>query len=186
MTILTAVTGNDRIDRLGTQLRRAMTYPVSSRRRLAGAAVASTLTYVVLILSTFPGMSVQMLAAGPEWFDDTLVLLTQNTLATVGATGLTLVVLYALLTGAAVTVAAGQLVHGDGSGSSTLGGVLPGFVVSGCASCGAGVLGLLGFAGALAAMPFHGNLLRVAGILLLLGFLAHAGDPRHCRMRGAD
>ena len=159
-----------------------MTYPVSSRRRLAGTAVATTLTYVVLILSTFPGMSVQMLAAGPQWVDETLVLLTQNTLATVGATGLTLVVLYAILTGAAVTVTAGQLFHGGGSGPSTLGGVLPGFVVSGCASCGAGVLGLLGFAGALAAMPFHGNLLRVAGILLLIGFLAHAGDPRRCRV----
>jgi hypothetical protein len=42
------------------------------------------------------------------------------------------------------------------------------------------VLGLLGFAGAVAALPFHGNLLRVGGLLLLVGYLARAGDPRRC------
>lgn len=171
-----------RLGRLGGRLGRAMQFPVSSGRRLALTALAAVATYVVLILSTFPGMSVQMLAAGPQWFDETLVLLTQNTLATVGVAGLALVVVYALLTGMALTVTAAQFRADGGSSASTLGGVVPGFVVSGCASCGAGVLGLLGFAGALAAMPFHGNLLRLAGILLLVGFLAHAGDPRRCRV----
>ena len=178
MSVTTAGTGT--LVRLGGQFRRALAFPVSSGRRLAVTAVTAVLRYCVLILSTFPGMSVQMLAAGPEWFDDTLVLLTQNTLATVGVAGLVLVVLYAALTGIALTVTVGQFAAGGGSSTSTLGGVLPGFLVSGCASCGAGVLGLLGFAGALAAMPFHGNLLRLGGVLLLVGFLANAGDPRRC------
>lgn len=57
-------------------------------------------------------------------------------------------------------------------------------LVAGCASCGAGVLGALGFVGAMAALPFDGNLLRVGGIGLLLLFLGRAGDPRTCSVDG--
>jgi len=49
----------------------------------------------------------------------------------------------------------------------------------------AGVLGALGFVGAMAALPFDGNLLRVGGIALLLFFLGRAGDPRTCSIAGA-
>ncbi|MFC6730566.1 hypothetical protein ACFQDG_18090, partial [Natronoarchaeum mannanilyticum] len=55
---------------------------------------------------------------------------------------------------------------------------------AGCASCGAGVLGALGFVGAMAALPFDGNLLRVGGIALLLFFLGRAGDPQTCSIDG--
>jgi len=137
-------------------------------------------TYVLLILSTFPEMSIQMLGAGLHWFDETLVLLTQNTYATNGATGLGMIVVYAGLTGVAVVNTAGQVRTMGVSSASDLAGVLPGLVASGCASCGAGLLGFLGFAGAMAALPFHGDLLRVGGIVLLLGFLARSGDPRQC------
>lgn len=65
-------------------------------------------------------------------------------------------------------------------GTSTIVGVLPGVVAAGCASCGAGVLGALGFVGTMAALPYDGNLLRVGGIVLLLFFLGRAGDPRTC------
>jgi hypothetical protein len=164
------------------RLERALAFPFSSTTRILGTLVIAAVTFVVLILSTFPSMSVQMLGAGLHWFDDTLILLTQNTVATVGYSGFALMVLYAGLTGIAVvdTVAS---VRVDGvSNVSDATGVVPGLLASGCASCGAGVLGLLGFAGALAALPFHGDLLRLGGILLLLGFLARAGDPRRCRL----
>ncbi|WP_158057170.1 hypothetical protein [Halorussus halophilus] len=176
------MTTTDTASRLGRQLRDALSYPFETGRRVAAVAVVTVLTYVLLVLSTFPGMSMQMLGAGVHWFDETLVLLTQNTYATNGATGLGMIVLYALLTGIAVVHTAGQIRTTGVSSGSDLFGVLPGMVASGCASCGAGLLGFLGFAGALAALPFHGDLLRVGGIVLLLGFLARAGDPRECSL----
>ncbi|ODR80771.1 hypothetical protein BG842_10730 [Haladaptatus sp. W1] len=176
------MTGKSRIRRLLSQLAAALAYPVSSIPRAVGTAVVAAVTYVLLILSTFPEMSMQMLGAGMQWADDTLVLLTENVLATNGWFGLGLIVCYAVLTGVAVTNAAAQARVTGVSSLSDLTGVLPGLVASGCASCGAGLLGFLGFAGAMAALPFHGDLLRVGGIVLLLGFLGRAGDPRSCRV----
>ncbi|WP_276300970.1 hypothetical protein [Halorussus lipolyticus] len=168
--------------RFGGQLRGALAYPFESSRRALAVGAIGVVTYVLLILSTFPQMSVQMLGAGLHWFDETLILLTQNTYATNGATGLGMIVVYAGLTGVAVVNTAGQVRTMGVSSASDLVGVLPGLVASGCASCGAGLLGLLGFAGAMAALPFHGDLLRVGGIALLLGFLARSGDPRECAL----
>lgn len=168
------------VERFGGQLRTALAYSFGSGRRAVAAGVVAVATYVLLVLSTFPEMSIQMLGAGLHWVDETLVLLTRNTYATNGATGLGLLVAYAALTGVAVVNTAGQVRTMGVSSASDLVGVLPGLVASGCASCGAGLLGFLGFAGAMAALPFHGDLLRVGGIALLLGFLARSGDPREC------
>lgn len=170
------------VERFGTQLRAAMTYPFGSTRRGLAAGAVGVVTYVLLILSTFPEMSMQMLGAGLHWFDETVILLTQNTYATNGATGLGMIVVYAGLTGVAVVNTVAQVRTMGVSSASDLVGVLPGLVASGCASCGAGLLGFLGFAGAMAALPFHGDLLRVGGIALLLGFLARSGDPRECSL----
>jgi hypothetical protein len=169
---------HDALDRLTS----ALWYPFGGERRAAFTVAAAAFTYVALVLSTFPGMSVQMLGAGLTWFDETVVLLTQNTVATVGYAGLTLIVVYAMLTGIAVTDTVASVRAGGVSNVGDATGILPGLLASGCASCGAGVLGLVGFAGALAAMPFHGNLLRVGGIVLLLGVLTRTGDPTACRI----
>jgi hypothetical protein len=143
-------------------------------------------TYVVLVLSSFPEYSVQMLGAGLEYVDDAVIALTANTYATIGAVGLGLIVAYALLTGVAITNALGRVRRFGVSETSWLSSALPGLLASGCASCGAGLLGVLGFAGALAALPFHGNLLRVAGLLLLVGYLTRVGDPRYCTVTPTD
>lgn len=176
------MTGEARLRRWSTDLQRALTYPTTSVSGVLGAVVVAVLTYVLLVLSTFPGMSMQMLGTGLHWLDETLVLLTENVLATNGWFGLALIVSYATLTGVAVVNAVAQASAVGTSSFSDLLYVLPGLAASGCASCGAGLLGFLGFAGALAAMPFHGDLLRVGGIVLLLGVLARAGDPRECRL----
>jgi len=172
----------DSAERFGGQLQGALAYPFESGRRALAVGAIAVVTYVLLIFSTFPQMSMQMLGAGLQWFDETLILLTQNTYATNGATGLGMIVVYAGLTGIAVVNTAGQVRTMGVSSASDLVGVLPGLVASGCASCGAGLLGFLGFAGAMAALPFHGDLLRVGGIALLLGFLARSGDPRECAL----
>jgi hypothetical protein len=88
------------------------------------------------------------------------------------------------LTGVAVTNAVTLFRRARRRGASTALGVLPGFLAAGCASCGAGVLGALGFVGAMAALPFEGNLLRLGGIVLLVFFLGRTGDPRTCSIDG--
>ncbi|WP_336035312.1 hypothetical protein [Halobacterium yunchengense] len=160
----------------------AFGYAFATPARVAGVLAGAAVTYAALVLSAFPEYTGQMLGAGVGYLDDALVALTRNTLSTAGTVGLALVVLYALVTGVALVTAAGQVRQTDESGVEGLTGVVPGLVASGCASCGAGLLGLLGFAGALAALPFHGNLVRLAGLLVLLWFLARAGDPRTCRV----
>lgn len=160
----------------------ALSFPLTTNRRALGAAVVAVVTYVGLVLSSFPAYSAQMLGADLGYLDDAVLALTANTYASIGPFGLGLVVAYAVLTGVALTNVATQLRMQDVSGVRDLLGVVPGLLASGCASCGAGVLGLLGFAGALAAMPFDGNLLRLGGIVLLLFFLARSGDPRSCRV----
>ncbi|WP_435157469.1 hypothetical protein [Haladaptatus sp. DFWS20] len=169
-----------RVRRWGADLQSALAYPITSISRVISAILIAIVTYVFLILSTFPEMSIQMLGSGLQWFDDTMILLTENVLATNGWFGLALIISYAVLTGVAIVNIVAQLSVTDISSLPDLIGVLPGLIASGCASCGAGLLGFLGFAGAMAAMPFHGDLLRVGGIILLLAFLARAGDPREC------
>ncbi|WP_255150584.1 hypothetical protein [Halorarius halobius] len=166
----------DAFDELGA----ALAFPFTDRRRAVGTVLVAAVTFVVLVVSTFPAFAVQMLGAGLGYLDYVVVSLVRNTYRTSGAVGLALVVGYALLTGVAVTNAAAQLRLTGVSGLSDLSGVVPGLLASGCASCGAGILGVLGFAGALAVLPFHGNLLRLGGVLLLTGFLARSGDPREC------
>lgn len=172
-----------RFERFATQLVAALRYPFTSWSRLVTATVLAAATFVVLILSTFPTYTIQMLGAGVrQYLLRAFLDLLDTTFRSVGFIGVGLIASYAVLTGIAVVNVATQLRVAGLSSLSDLTGVLPGLVVSGCASCGAGVLGLLGFTGALAALPFHGDLLRVGGLLLLLFFLGRAGDPRHCRL----
>jgi hypothetical protein len=171
---------NSTVERHVEGLLRAVGYPLTTTRRTLLAAAVAAVTYVLLVLSTFPTYSAQMLGAGVEYLDDALLALTANTYATIGTVGLSLVVAYAVATGIAVTTAVGQVRNAGGSGASGLSSVLPGLLASGCASCGAGVLGLLGLAGAMAALPFQGNLLRLGGLVLLGVYLARVGDPRRC------
>lgn len=168
--------------RFGHDLGKALAYPLTSWRRLLGLTAVGIATYLLLILSTMPEFTIQMLSAGLHWFDYVVVSLTQTTYRSGGWLGLGLVVAYSALTGVALVNTVAQIRVAGVTNASDLAGVVPGLLASGCASCGAGVLGFLGFAGALAAMPFHGALLRFGGLLLLLFFLGRAGDPRECRL----
>ncbi|WP_117595469.1 hypothetical protein [Haloprofundus halophilus] len=162
------------------RFRRALAYPLTSYARLLTAAVATGATYVVLVLSTFPQFSLQILANSPSRLVYAVVALTRESYLSAGGVGISLLVAYALLTGIAVTNAVALVRRARRASVETLAGVVPGLLAAGCATCGAGVLGALGFVGAMAVLPFDGNLLRVEGILLLAFFLGRAGDPRTC------
>jgi hypothetical protein len=162
----------------------ALGYPLTSNRRLLVAGVVAVLTYTLLVLSTFPQFTIQLLTRNPTDVFYAVASLTRETYLSVGWLGLGLVAAYALLTGVAVTNAVTLFRRARRRGASTALGVLPGFLAAGCASCGAGVLGALGFVGAMAALPFEGNLLRLGGIVLLVFFLGRTGDPRTCSIDG--
>jgi len=161
-------------------LRDAFVYPLTSNGRLLTTGIATGVTYVVLVLSTFPQFSVQVLTRDPTDLAYAVTALTREVYLGTGWLGIGLVAAYALLTGVAVTNAVALVRRARRTGASTLAGIVPGLLAAGCASCGAGVLGALGFVGAMAVLPFEGNLLRIGGIALLAIFLGRAGDPRTC------
>lgn len=170
----------DSIGRYLTNLSAAVSYPFETWRGTIEVVVVSLAIYVLLILSTMPAFSLQLLGDGLHWFDYVLVSLTETVYRTDGPSGLAIVVLYALLSGIAIVNAVAQLRVVGLSSLADVSGVLPGFLASGCASCGAGLLGFLGFAGGVAVLPYDGALLRVGGLLLLLVFLGRAGHPERC------
>lgn len=183
MTVTGLHAGDDLAARLrawSRDLRGALVFPLTSDGRLLVAAVATLVTYVVVVLSSFPQFSLQVLSRNPADLPWSVAVLTREAYLGGGWTTIVLVVAYALLTGVAVTNAVQHVRQARSSGVSTVAGVVPGFLAAGCASCGAGVLGVLGFTGALASLPFGGDLLRLVGVLLLLVFLGRAGDPRVC------
>ncbi|WP_248515840.1 hypothetical protein [Salinarchaeum laminariae] len=169
-----------RLRRSAADLRAALVYPLTTDVRLFGAGLVTIGTYVLLVLSTYPQFTRQLLERDVTDVTYGVSVLTREVYLTRGWLGLALVVVYSLLTGVAVTNAVTLLRHRRRSGATSIAGILPGVLAAGCASCGAGVLGALGFVGAMAVLPYDGTLLRVGGIALLLVFLARAGDPRTC------
>jgi len=160
-----------------TNLSEALSYPFETWRGTIGLMFVTLATYVLLILSAMSEFSLQMLGDELYWFEYVVVSLTETVYRTDGWTGIGGIVPYALLSGVAVVNAVAQLRVVGLSSLTELSGVVPGLLASGCASCGAG---LLGFAGGLAALPYDGALLRVGGLVLLLFFLGRAGHPEYC------
>ncbi|MFW5903761.1 MAG: hypothetical protein ACOCS7_03385 [Halolamina sp.] len=161
------------------RLYRALTYPLLSVTGTVASLVVAALAYGLLIASTDPAAAAHALSAGVGTLDEVLVTVTVGTYEAAGPLGLALTVAYALLAGVTVVTVGASVAHGAG-GLANLLGAAPGVVVAGCASCGAGLLPLLGAAGAYALFPFGGTLVRAGGVAVLLVALARTGDPRRC------
>ncbi|QLG48375.1 hypothetical protein [Natrinema halophilum] len=170
----------DSISEYLRNLSAAVLYPFETWRDTIGLVVLSLAIYVLLILSTMPTFTLQMLGDDFHWVTYVLVSLTETIYRSDGWTGLSIIVLYAVLSGIAVVNAVAQLRAIGPSSLTDLTGIFPGLVASGCASCGAGLLGFLGFAGGIAALPYDGALLRVGGLALLVFFLGRTGHPERC------
>ncbi len=160
-------------------LKDAFTAIYTSRTNLAVAAVTAAAMYIFLVLFSFPEYSYQLLMADLLYLDNAVEALTINIYSASGGLALFLTVVYSVLAGVAVSHIAAQLRASQGS-FRDLAWASPGFIASGCAGCGAGFLGLLGFAGALAALPFQGNEIRILGIAFMLYYLGDAGSPETC------
>ncbi len=146
-------------------------------------ALLTVLVYGLFALSTFPAYTVQLLSADVAYIGEALGTLTANLYASIGAFGLGVMVLYSFLTAVVILHLVIQFrTAGVKEAMAGAGGAAPAFLIGGCAGCGAGLLGLVGAAGAIGLLPFQGNGIRVLGVLLLLGLLAYAGDPRTCSL----
>jgi hypothetical protein len=161
------------------RLYRALTYPLLSVRDTAVAAAASLVAYVLLVVGANPAAAANAVSTGVGAADAVLVMFTAGTYEAAGPLGLALTVAYAVLAGITAVAVVASASRGAG-GTASLLGVAPGVLAAGCAGCGAGVLPLLGVAGAYALFPFAGNLVRAGGIVLLLFALVRTGDPRRC------
>lgn len=169
------------VGRFASDLYDALAYPFESWGGTVALVVVSAATYAVLLMSTMPEFSIQMLGDGLHWIEYVVVSLSEITYHSQGPAGIGVIVLYAWLTGVAVVNAAAGLGVGSSSGVANLSGIVPALLASGCASCGAGLLAFVGAAGGLALLPFQGAALRLAGLLLMVGLLARAGHPERCR-----
>lgn len=145
------------------------------------AVVVAAAAYVVLVASADPTAFAAAVAIDVAVVPDLLVASTPGTYRAAGALGLALTIAYAVLAGVATVVVAATVRNGDGCPEGLLG-VAPGVLAAGCATCGAGLLPLLGVTGAYALFPYAGNLVRALGLAAFLLAHARTGDPRVCRV----
>jgi len=151
---------------------------LKNRWRVLGTLTTGALAFFITILSANPVYSFQMLSSGLSYWSIAFMTRFTGLLMNSGYTGAALTLIFSGLVGVTMTNTVIQLKMNKISLDSL--GALPGFLAGGCASCGVGVLSLLGFGGVLASMPFQGNLLRFGGVLLLLALVIRTGNPDTC------
>jgi hypothetical protein len=162
-------------------IRPGLEVSISSKSRLLITGLLSFTIFFLLVLSSFPEYSYQMLTSGIFYWCTAFKDLLQNMLISVGLGSIVITAFYSVFTSIAILHAGISLKNRSFEGKS-LASVSPGLLVTGCAGCGAGILGLLGFASAVTLFPFEGDLVKLAGIVLLLYFIGDSGNPEICRV----
>lgn len=146
--------------------------------------VVSVFTFLIFMLLVNPVYSYQMLSSNPSYLPTVIsTMMADQTLH--GFSGISVTVLLAFLVGTVtVTTAKSLLRNYSSTGSvSTTFGSLVGFASAGCASCGAGVLALMGVTGGAAVLPFNGLEVQVLSILILIGSMEYTGrQPAICKI----
>jgi uncharacterized protein YjeT (DUF2065 family) len=152
----------------------------ANKKRLFGTSLVAVSAFLLTIFSANPGYSIQMLSAGIQYWGIAFMTRFSGLYATSGTAGVFLTAGFSALVGVTMTNTVIQLRMNKLNLNSL--GALPGFLAGGCASCGVGVMSLLGFGGVLASMPFQGNLLRLGGVLLLTALVVRTGNPDVCSL----
>lgn len=154
---------------------------ISSKRRISITFLIILSSFLTSVLSANPGYSAQMITAGIQYWQTAVITRLSGLIALSGYTGLILTTIFSALVGVTVTNSLIQL-RANRINLDSLG-AIPGFLAAGCASCGVGVLSLLGLGGVLATLPFQGNLLRLAAVLILTAIIIRTGNPETCRIQ---
>jgi hypothetical protein len=170
---------SDSVRSYWVDFRKAVGFSVDSWRKRVGVVLLSVLSFLFFVGLTFPQYAFDLVISGPQYWYDAFASLLWLMRESSGLLGVSLVVLYAIATGVLSVVVLGSIKYRS-NGSGGFLSVLPAVLFSGCASCGAGLLGVIGAFGLASVFPFDGNLIRVMGILLVIGVLSWVGDPREC------
>lgn len=157
-------------------VRSALREAFGTPSKAAAVFITGGLTFLIFMLLVNPVYSYQMLSSDPTNLTVVLsTILANQTLH--GYSGLAVTGLLAFLVGTVtVTTAVSLKRNYDSTGSfTTTFGSLVGFASAGCASCGAGVLALMGVTGGAAVLPFNGREVQVLSILILIGSMEYTG-----------
>ncbi|MBC5793335.1 MAG: hypothetical protein H8Z69_04870 [Nanohaloarchaea archaeon] len=160
------------------QLFQGLKGAVADKKRAFATLTVALATFLFSIFSANPAYSVQMLSSGIQYWGIAFTTRLTGLIMNTGYAGLMLTASFSVLVGVTMTNTVIQLKMNRVDLSSL--GAIPGFIAGGCASCGVGVMSLLGFGGVLASMPFGGNLLRLGGVLLLVVLITRTGNPETC------
>lgn len=152
----------------------------ANKGRALGTVIAALLTLLITVFSANPGYSLQMLSSGVQYWGIAFITRFTGMIMNAGYTGMLLTLVFSALVGVTMVNTVVQLRRSKLSLDAA--GALPGFLAGGCASCGVGILSLLGFGGVLATLPFEGNLLRLGGVVLLTALVINTGNPDTCKI----
>lgn len=150
----------------------------SNRKRTLSTLSLSIFLFLIMAFATDAPWHLQTLEQGLSFWDDAFL----NAVASMrikGSYSVPLNTVYALLSGAVLTSFGANLSAGEFRGGE-LGSLIPGFVATGCASCGVGLTGFIGLAGVAASLPFNGLFVKFAGLSLLIYALYSFGKPDRC------
>lgn len=151
-------------------------------KRLGLTALASAVSYSILLFLSFPQYSIQMISYGGMFPLYAIRDLSANILSGSGLLGLNLTLIYAVLSGMLITNLYVSLKVKGLKQIKFAGALGPGALVGACAACGVGLIPLLGIGLSAALMPFNGNLWRITGIAVLLIAIQNIGDPDICEV----
>ncbi|PSH01367.1 MAG: hypothetical protein BRC27_02370 [Nanohaloarchaea archaeon SW_10_44_10] len=150
-----------------------------SGKRAALTVSISILFFILIALSTSIGYSTQMFSAGIEYWLPAISFTVTGLYFNGGLTEIILNLVYSVLIGIIATNTFIQF-RNTGIRARNFSGIAPGFLIAGCTGCGIGLLSLAGLTGVVAVLPFQGTLIKLAGIILLIYFIADIGKPELC------
>jgi hypothetical protein len=152
----------------------------ANKKRALGTPLIGLFTFFITVFSANPEYSWQMINSGVQHWPLAFITRFTGLYANTGSVGILLTLAFSALVSVTLTNTVVQLRMNKLDVSSL--GAVPGFLAGGCASCGVGVMSLLGFGGVLASMPFEGNILRLGAVLILLALIIRTGNPDTCKI----